>query len=82
MALGTGIKVVEDNEKETVVLQRRSIRVKENLSKGTIISEDFLEVLRPAPSDAILPYEKEEIIGKKLIVDKTKGDYIKHQDIV
>lgn len=82
MALGTGIKVVEDNEKETVVLQRRSIRVKENLSKGTIILEDFLEVLRPAPSDAILPYEKEEIIGKKLIVDKTKGDYIKHQDIV
>ncbi len=42
LALGDGIKKVEDNESETVVLQRRSIRVIKNVEKGTTITKDII----------------------------------------
>ena len=80
-ALGTGVKVVEENESETVVLQRRSLRMRDNFKEGTIIEPSMLEELRPAPRDAIFPYQKDQIIGKKLIVTKEKGDYLKLSDL-
>ncbi len=80
-ALGTGIKTVETNEKETVVLQRRSVRAKTDLKAGTVLTADMLEELRPAPSDAIFPYQKNNIVGKRLIADKEKGDYLKQSEL-
>ena len=80
-SLGTGIKEVEENEKTTVVLQRRAIRLKSSVSAGTILTADILEELRPAPSDAVAPYQKDQIIGKRLIVDKEKGDYVKFTEL-
>ena len=80
-SLGTGVKIVEDNEQETVVLQRRAVRVKNDIEKGTILTDDMLEELRPAPRDAVFPYQKKDIIGKKLIVNKEKGDYLKFSDM-
>lgn len=80
-ALGTGIKVVEDNEQETVVLQRRSIRAKRDLEAGTIICEDDVEELRPAPKDALYPYQKDLIIGKKILSAKKKGEHFKISDL-
>ena len=52
-ALGLSIKKVEDNEKETVVLQRRSIRLKNNLKKGSIITESGICYIRPCPQDSL-----------------------------
>jgi len=80
-ALGTGVKIVEENEEETVVLQRRAVRVREDLPIGTSITMEMLEELRPAPRDAVFPYEKESIIGKRLIVKKEQGDYLKLSDM-
>ena len=80
-ALGTGMKIVEENELETIEIQRRSIRLKNRLQAGTIITEDMLEELRPAPKDAVFPYQKKEVIGKKITVDKEKGDYLKFEDL-
>ena len=80
-ALGSGIKKVEENEITTVVLQRRAIRLTQNLSKGEILTANLLEELRPAPADAVPPYQKGEIIGKRLKYDKEKGDYIKFTDL-
>lgn len=79
-AIGTGIKVVEENEKETVILQRRAVRVTTDLLAGTTIEQSMLDELRPAPVDAIFPYQKSAIIGKKIMVSKKKGDYIKADD--
>ena len=76
-ALGTDIKKVELNEKETVVVQRRAIRAKRNLLKGEIITKDMIEVLRPCPNDAIPPYDIEKVLNKTLTLDITSGDYIK-----
>jgi sialic acid synthase SpsE len=79
-SLGTGIKKVEDNEKETVIVQRRSLWLNKNISKGEIIKKDDIDILRPSTQDGIQPYNLNEIIGKKLNKNKKKGDNIKNND--
>jgi len=80
-ALGGTIKKVEENEKETVILQRRCLRASANLTKGEIITSDMIEILRPAPKGALLPYEIEEIIGKAVTADIEKGKELRWKDI-
>lgn len=80
-ALGVGIKKVEENEKETVVIQRRSICFKENAHLGKVITEDMIEYLRPCPVDAVSPANLSNIVGKMLSIDKLKGDYLRWSDI-
>lgn len=79
LALGDGIKRVEANEKDTVVVQRRCIRLKNDKKAGEVITCDDIEVLRPAPIKAYLPYEN--VINKSVKVDKTKGDCIYKGDL-
>ncbi len=80
-ALGGPIKKIEHNEKETAILQRRCLRASKNLHKDEIITKDMLEVLRPAPKGAILPYEIDELIGKKLLKDIVHGSDLKWSDV-
>ena len=80
-ALGSHEKFVADNETETVILQRRSLRLKHDLTSGTVITEEDLEALRPAPTDAVMPYDIESLIGKKLKKDKLKGQHITLKEI-
>lgn len=80
-ALGTGIKAIEDNERETVVLQRRCIRAKRALKVGTVLTSDMLEELRPAPRDAVFPYQKAQLLGRSLQVDKEQGDYLRMDEV-
>ena len=80
-SLGIEIKKVENNEIETVVLQRRSLRALRDIKKGeNFLKEDFIP-LRPCPTDAIQPWSYENIIGKKIKRDICKNDYIKLDDI-
>lgn len=81
-ALGSGIKKVEYNELETVILQRRSIRAKKNLPKNTIIEPKYLEVLRPCPTDGIPPYNLAKILGMRLDRDYEKGEHLRWQDLI
>jgi len=80
-ALGLETKKVEDNEKETVTLQRRAIRVKKKLTAGDLINEDDLEFLRPCPKDALPPHELERVLNKELVENIKAGDYIKWASI-
>jgi len=80
-ALGGTIKKVEENEKETVIVQRRCLRASRHLIKGDLITQDMIEILRPAPNDSIVPYEIDKIIGKKIKYNFVKGDYFKFSDI-
>ena len=52
-SLGDGKKKVEENERDTVILQRRSVRAKRLIKKGEAISLDDFEFQRPCPSDAL-----------------------------
>lgn len=80
-ALGSGIKKVEENESQTVVLQRRSVRLVHDTVAGKVIEAKDLEVLRPCPMDGLPPYRMSEIIGKKLRNAKAAGEHIKISDI-
>lgn len=80
-ALGHGAKRIEENEIETSVLQRRSIRLAQSLSTGHCISREDLEVLRPCPKDAIPPYEISQVVGRTLRRNLTKGEHLRWTDI-
>ncbi len=80
-ALGTGIKKVEENEKDTVIIQRRCIRFKKDVKSGDVIKYEDLECLRPAPIKAISPYQIDEVIGKRLLNNKYRGQELNFSDV-
>jgi sialic acid synthase SpsE len=80
-ALGDGAKRVEGNEQETVVLQRRCVRAARPLAKGTVLTRDDIEVLRPAPAEAIPAHEAQLVAGKRLERDLDLGEQIAWSDL-
>jgi len=80
-ALGGGVKKVEDNEKDTVVIQRRSIRLARDAAEGTTLSEADLTVLRPCPADGLPPHHMPEVLGKKLRRSMKEGEHISWLDL-
>jgi len=80
-ALGVGIKQVEENERETVVLQRRAIRMATNLAAGSVLAREHLTVLRPCPKDGLPPYRMDELLGKKLRRDICMGEHLRWIDL-
>lgn len=81
-ALGDGVKVIEDNEKETVIVQRRGIYLKESLVKGHILTGKEFEFLRPALKDGFSPYEIDELISKEIKYGKSAGEVLKREDLL
>jgi N-acetylneuraminate synthase len=80
-ALGSGIKGIEDNERETIVLQRRCVRAQRDLPIGTVMTRSDLEVLRPAPIEAIPAHEIAQVPGKITKRDILAGDHITWDDL-
>ena len=80
-ALGNGEKIIENNEVETVIIQRRSLRAIRNIDKNSILKKNDIIPLRPCPKDGIAPYKINEVLGKMAKVQITKGDYIKWEYI-
>lgn len=76
-ALGGAVKRVAENERETVVLQRRAIRAARDLRVGTVIGRGDVESLRPAPADAVFPYELDRVLGMRLRVALRAGDVLR-----
>ena len=80
-ALGGKIKKVEQNELETVQVQRRSAHLVRPMSAGEQLQASDIEMLRPCPDDAFSPDRIHELVGKTLKSDKHGGQYIKESDI-
>ena len=80
-ALGNGVKKVEDNEKETIVVQRRSLRAIAALSKSQVINAGDFVALRPCPANALTPVEIQAIVGRTLRRDIPAGDYLRAADL-
>ena len=80
--MGLGVKKVEDNEIETVIVQRRSLRATSDFKAGHIIVEGDFVPLRPCPKDAISPAESQAIIGRQLSLDFIKGNYVRACDLI
>jgi N-acetylneuraminate synthase len=80
-ALGCGVKKVEENECETVILQRRSLRLASDLLQGTIITHKHLTILRPCPDGAISPDMISKVVGRQLNRTLSAGDHLTWNDI-
>jgi len=80
-ALGKAVKEVYPEEKETVVLQRRCIRAKENIPKGMKITKEMLDVLRPAPLGSIYPKHLDKIAGRTAKKNIKKGEALNWETI-
>lgn len=80
-ALGDGVKRIEENETETVVIQRRSLRVTRDINAGEILKPTDFEALRPCPNGAVSPMHSEAIEGRTLGVSKKKGTEILWTDL-
>lgn len=80
-ALGDGIKRIESNEEKSLIVQRRSLRVINDLKVGHIITSEDLEALRPIPADGFAPYRIDELLGKVVSKSIAKGEHITHNHI-
>lgn len=73
-AMGDGVKRIEENEKDTVVVQRRCVRARTDIPAGTTLASEHLECLRPAPDGTVPPYRLDELIGRVLTAPLQRGD--------
>ena len=73
--LGNGIKKPTDDEIKIKKLVRKSIVAKEDILKGSILTEEMLEIKRPGTG--IEPKYLDELVGKELIEDIKKDDLLK-----
>ena len=73
-ALGDGVKRVEPNEGDSIIVQRRCLRLRHDLPKGHMLTEADIEALRPAPCEAFEPWELDQVLGRKLVQDLVFGD--------
>lgn len=80
-ALGTGIKGIEENELETIVLQRRCVRAARDIGVGEVLSRSDLEVLRPAPRDAIPAHEVTQVTGRTTHRAMHAGEHFTWSDL-
>lgn len=74
-SLGNGIKTIEENEKESRIVQRRCLRATEDLQKGEVLDLTHFVSLRPAPSDGLEPYEVKQLIGMQLKKGIATGEH-------
>lgn len=76
-SLGDGVKRIEANELETVIVQRRALRFSRPLKAGHVISPQDLVSLRPCPSDALSPFLATDVIGRTLSKDVSEGEHLR-----
>ena len=75
-ALGSADKVVAENEKETVIIQRRGLRFAREMRAGDTIAATDIVALRPATPGAITPDRVEDVIGATLTRDVVFHDIV------
>uniref|UniRef100_UPI0040477958 N-acetylneuraminate synthase n=1 Tax=Algoriphagus sp. TaxID=1872435 RepID=UPI0040477958 len=77
---GDGQKKPSKSEIKNLILARKSIHVNKNLYKGQIITKDDIVSLRPGIG--ISPMYWDNVIGKKLKIDKNEFDVILFSDLI
>lgn len=78
-ALGDGEKKIEENEKDSSVVQRRAIYLTKDKKKGEVITKEDIFPLRPYKEGGYAPYLENEVIGKILTMDISKDTMLKKE---
>ncbi len=81
-ALGDGVKKIEENEKQTSIVQKRGLYATTDIEQGEIITADMLIPLRPRNDDGFEPYEISSLIGKKAGSRIVAGSLVKRCTIL
>jgi len=81
-ALGDGCKKVEDNEKETYIIQRRALRASSDLSAGTTLRRQHIIPLRPCPHEGLDPSRYDQLLGRVTTRDICKGELLNLIDTI
>ncbi len=68
-ALGDGVKRIEENERETSIVQKRALRYLGDIPRGTKLTRDHFFPLRPIPTGALPPASVDLFLGKTLLRD-------------
>lgn len=80
-ALGDGVKRIEENEKETCVVQKRGLYSTAKLNAGHIITASDVEPLRPRSDNGFEPWEIGDLVGKRVIREIDSGSMIYRDDV-
>jgi N-acetylneuraminate synthase len=80
-SLGDGIKKVEKNENETVIVQRRGAHLNKNKLKNQRLEKKDIIFLRPALKGSIFPNQLKKIKNKKFLKSKKNGDIVLWKDL-
>ncbi len=75
---GSGDKAPSQSEIKNIAIARKSIHLNKNLKAGDVLTENDLIALRPG--DGISPMEWENIVGKKLVANKSAFDKLLKSD--
>ena len=78
-ALGNGKKIIEKNEKQSVIIQRRGCWSARKIYKGEIFNKQMVKLLRPCPKQSISPFLIEKYFGKKIKVTLSPNQIIKEK---
>lgn len=80
-ALGRTVKRIEDNELETVIVQRRAVRAARPIAAGQVITRPDLVVLRPAAPHLIPANELHLAVGSQARRDLQPDEGIAWSDV-
>jgi N-acetylneuraminate synthase len=80
-ALGSEEKHVAENEKETYIVQRHCLRVARDVKAGETITEDMLEILRPATPGALMAWDIPQVLGKTAVAAMPYGKELRMSDL-
>lgn len=81
LAMGSKKKLLEKNEKDSVIVQRRSVHLNKRYKKNEKIKIKDVSCLRPCPHGSVQPYELKKIKSRFLKVNKEKGDILYWKDL-
>jgi sialic acid synthase SpsE len=80
-SLGSPMKTVAENEKDTYVVQRRCLRAARNIEEGEVFTQEMIEVLRPATPGALMSWDIPNVIGMKARTDLPFGKDLRWSDL-
>jgi N-acetylneuraminate synthase len=81
LALGDTVKRVADNERDTVVVQRRALYAASDLAAGHRLRFEDLLALRPAPTGSVFPYDIDRVVGRALRRALAQGEQLRFEDV-
>jgi N-acetylneuraminate synthase len=81
-ALGSANKVVAENERQTVIVQRRCLRAARDIEAGEIFQREMIDVLRPATPGSVMPDEIDSVVGTRAAAAIPAGKELRWTDLV